>query len=128
MIGTYRFVLDDKVRLVHGFLDTLAAFKSDETKAAWPACLAINHERSIDNLAEPREIVPELVFIHFARDTAYEDLLRSLLLLPRDRSLGIDLNVWGCSLAKRNEKKREEKELVYSKALASDRETYSFIV
>ena len=70
------------------YVDVLERYKAEALTAA---CFAVKHDGRIDDLAKLREEVAHRLARHTPRQTADEQLRRSLMLLSRDRTLRVNL-------------------------------------
>ena len=70
------------------YVDVLERYKAE---ALTTACFAVKHDGRIDDLAKLREEVAHRLARHTSRQTADEQLRRTLMLLSRDRTLRVNL-------------------------------------
>jgi hypothetical protein len=73
-------------------LDAGLALEGHEAESTRAARVLVHHERGVDDAAELRKVLAELVVGGFLADAADEDLGRLLLLVAGDGALGVDLD------------------------------------
>lgn len=87
-----RFVLEHQIAL-QGEFDGGLAVKGHEAEAARAVGDLVDHQRGVDDAAELREVVFEVLLVGFLAHAADEDLGRAFLLVAGDGALGVDLEI-----------------------------------
>jgi hypothetical protein len=88
----HRLVLDKERLVGKRALDSGVAIEGYETEAAGAHRVFVHHERRVDNAAELREEVAEVVFGGVGAHPTDEYLCCALLFFPGNGALGIDLD------------------------------------
>ena len=78
-------------RAIQRILDGRLAIERDESEAPWSSSILVHHEGSIKDTSELEKVFSEIRFRGLLADTADKDLRSFLLLISRDRTLGINL-------------------------------------
>lgn len=86
------FVLEHQIAL-QGELDGGLAIEGHKAEAARTVGDLVDHQRGVDDAAELREVVFEVLLVGFLAHAADEDLGRAFLLVAGDGALGVDLEI-----------------------------------